>query len=79
MTVVPRRSNPRSDHHLFSSSDDNAMMKQIQATHAPDGREFVVKPLLHLVEDIFQRAMPPSGLANIVQHQVLFSSYPMVS
>ena len=74
MAVVPRRSNPRGDRHLFSSSDDNAMMKQIQATHAPDGREFAVRPLLHLVEDIFHHAMPASGLATIVQHQVLFSA-----
>ncbi|KDP46383.1 hypothetical protein JCGZ_10223 [Jatropha curcas] len=43
---------------LFSSSDDNAMTKQIQGTHSPDGREFEVKPLLHIVEDIFNRAAP---------------------
>lgn len=46
----------RGDRHFFSSSDDNAMMKQIQATHAPDGREVEVKPFLHIIEDIFKRA-----------------------
>ncbi|XP_065875366.1 protein SIEVE ELEMENT OCCLUSION B-like isoform X1 [Euphorbia lathyris] len=67
MAVVPHRmSNPRTDRHLFSSSDDNLMMKQVQATHAPDGRDFSVKPLLHVVEDIFNRAAP-TGLATIVQ------------
>lgn len=43
---------------MFSSSDDTAMTNQIQATHSPDGREFDVKPLLQLVEDIFTRAAP---------------------
>ncbi|EEF47605.1 conserved hypothetical protein [Ricinus communis] len=69
MAVVPHRSNPRGERHMFSTSDDNAMMKQIQATHAPDGREFDVRPLLNVVEDVFQRAVPPSGLATIVQPQ----------
>jgi hypothetical protein len=55
---------------MFSSSDDTAMMKQIQATHAPDGREFPVKPLLHIVEDIFLRATPALGMTSIVQQQV---------
>ncbi|KAK9117381.1 hypothetical protein Sjap_016328 [Stephania japonica] len=48
----------RSERHLFSSSDDNVMMKQIQATHAPDGREVNVRPLLAVVEDILNRATP---------------------
>ncbi|EEF35451.1 protein SIEVE ELEMENT OCCLUSION B [Ricinus communis] len=48
----------KADRLLFSSSDDNAMTKQIQATHSPDGREFDVKPLLNIVEDIFDRAAP---------------------
>ncbi|CBI34825.3 unnamed protein product, partial [Vitis vinifera] len=39
-------------------SDDNMMVKQIHATHAPDGREFDVKPLFQLVEDILNRATP---------------------
>ncbi|KAJ6949424.1 protein SIEVE ELEMENT OCCLUSION B-like [Populus alba x Populus x berolinensis] len=40
----------------LTMSDDNVMMKQIVGTHAPDGREVDVKPLLHLVEDILKRA-----------------------
>lgn len=48
----------RGDRHLFSSSDDTMMMRQIQATHAPDGREVDVRPLLHIVEDILERASP---------------------
>lgn len=43
---------------MFATSDDNAMLRQVQATHAPDGREFNVKPLLYIIEDIFQRAAP---------------------
>ncbi|KAJ6424002.1 hypothetical protein OIU84_024888 [Salix udensis] len=41
---------------MLTMSDDNVMMKQIVGTHAPDGREIDVKPLLHLVEDILKRA-----------------------
>ncbi|KAK8502858.1 hypothetical protein V6N13_003325 [Hibiscus sabdariffa] len=41
---------------MLSMSDDNVMMKQILATHVPDGREFDVGPLLYLVEDILNRA-----------------------
>ncbi|XP_057495807.1 protein SIEVE ELEMENT OCCLUSION B-like [Actinidia eriantha] len=55
--------------HMFTTSDDNAMMKQIVATHAPDGREFDVKPLLHVVEDIMHRATPTTipSLAQATQ------------
>uniref|UniRef100_A0A5B6ZLE0 Protein SIEVE ELEMENT OCCLUSION B-like n=1 Tax=Davidia involucrata TaxID=16924 RepID=A0A5B6ZLE0_DAVIN len=70
--IVPAKMQQvRSDRHFFSSSDDNAMMKQIQATHAPDGREFDVKPLLHIIEDIMHRAGPtiPSIVhPSIVHH-----------
>lgn len=54
----------RGDRHLFSTSDDTAMMKQIQATHVPDGREVDVKPLLNVVEDILNRATP--GIDGLV-------------
>ncbi|XP_031273238.1 protein SIEVE ELEMENT OCCLUSION B-like [Pistacia vera] len=57
MEIVPHRMQLR-ERHMFSTSDDNAMMKQVQATHAPDGREFAVKPLLYIIEDIFRRATP---------------------
>ena len=40
----------------LTMSDDNVMMKQIVGTHAPDGREVDVKPLLLLVEDILKHA-----------------------
>lgn len=59
MSIVPHRvQKARGERHMFATSDDNAMMRQIQATHAPDGREFNVKPLLYIIEDIFQRATP---------------------
>lgn len=48
----------KSDRRMFSASDDSAMVKQIQATHAPDGREVDVKPILHVIEDILHRATP---------------------
>ncbi|XVF16297.1 hypothetical protein REPUB_Repub10bG0019100 [Reevesia pubescens] len=46
----------RGDRGGISMSDDNVMMNQIMTTHAPDGREVDVKPLLYLVEDILTRA-----------------------
>lgn len=67
MAIVPQKVQPygRGDRSMFSSSDDNAMMKQIQATHSPDGREVDVKPLLQITEDIFKRAS--HGIPGILQ------------
>ena len=48
----------KSDRSMFMTSDDNVLMKQIQGTHAPDGFEIDVKPLLLIVEDILSRATP---------------------
>ena len=55
-TVTQEFPQLRGDRHIFSSSDDNATMKQIQATHAPDGREVDEKPLLQVIEGIFKCA-----------------------
>ncbi|PSR87537.1 Protein SIEVE ELEMENT OCCLUSION B like [Actinidia chinensis var. chinensis] len=54
----------KSDRSMFMSSDDSAMMKQIQGTHSPDGFEIDVKPLLLIVEDILSRAtlMPTNAI-----------------
>ncbi|KAI4387726.1 hypothetical protein MLD38_000136 [Melastoma candidum] len=41
---------------LVTFSDDNVMMKQVVATHSPDGRDVDVRPLLSLVEDILRLA-----------------------
>ncbi|XP_060214065.1 protein SIEVE ELEMENT OCCLUSION B-like [Lycium barbarum] len=49
------------DHHLFLTSDDNAMMKHIEETHVPDGRDFDVRPLVHIIEEIVHRATPVAG------------------
>ncbi|XP_065880033.1 protein SIEVE ELEMENT OCCLUSION B [Euphorbia lathyris] len=46
----------KSDRNMLALSDENSMMKQILTTHAPDGREFDVRPLLSIVEDILSRA-----------------------
>lgn len=47
---------PGGERTMISLSDDNIMMRQILETHAPDGLEMDVKPLLILVEDILSRA-----------------------
>ncbi|KAH8500044.1 hypothetical protein H0E87_015327 [Populus deltoides] len=67
MAGVPQKT--RRERTVFAASDENVMMKQIQATHAPDGREFSVKLLLRIVEDIFHRATPAPGITDFVQHQ----------
>ncbi|XP_043704887.1 protein SIEVE ELEMENT OCCLUSION B-like [Telopea speciosissima] len=46
----------RGERHMFTTSDDNVMMKQIHATHAYDGRQVEVRPLLQLIEEILQRS-----------------------
>lgn len=56
--ATPRIRHARGDRTMFSSSDDNAMMKHILATHAPDGTYLDVIPLLQIVEDIMHRANP---------------------
>ncbi|KAH9618621.1 hypothetical protein KSS87_012020 [Heliosperma pusillum] len=48
----------KGDRRMFSSSDDSTMLKQIQGTHAPDGRDVDVRPILDIVEDVFRRAVP---------------------
>ena len=48
----------RGDRRMFAASDDSTMLKQIQGTHAPDGREVDVRPILDVVEDVFRRATP---------------------
>ncbi|KAK2636627.1 hypothetical protein Ddye_031419 [Dipteronia dyeriana] len=62
LTIVPHKMMQhqfgRGDRHMFSSSDDQGMLKQVLASHAPDGREFAVKPLLYIIEDVFRRSAP---------------------
>ncbi|KAL5998265.1 hypothetical protein ACLOJK_009204 [Asimina triloba] len=58
-SMMPSKMNLiRGDRHLFAASDDNVVTKQVQDTHAPDGREVDVKPILRIVQDIFQRSTP---------------------
>ncbi|KAJ4757471.1 sieve element occlusion protein [Rhynchospora pubera] len=63
--ATTHRPSLRGDRHLFSASDDAIVMKQIQGTHTPDGRDFDVKPLMRVVEDGLRRASPT---AVITQH-----------
>ncbi|KAF5476669.1 hypothetical protein F2P56_003384 [Juglans regia] len=73
--AAPRKTRPTvlkdHDRRMFALSDDNALMKQIQATHAPDGREVSVKPILLIIGDIFHRATPSlDGILNGTQEHV---------
>ncbi|CAL5368385.1 unnamed protein product [Camellia sinensis] len=49
----------KGDRSMLMMPDDNVMMKQIQGTHNPDGREIDVKPILHIVVDILSCATMP--------------------
>ena len=73
--IVPaRKQRFRGDHHLFSSSDDTTMLNQLRATHAPDGRDIDVKPLLHIIEDIFNRAALTTPGVTQVQDKIKIQS-----
>ncbi|XP_038880149.1 protein SIEVE ELEMENT OCCLUSION B-like isoform X4 [Benincasa hispida] len=61
----------KNDRRMLSASDDNAMTKQVVATHAPDGREVNVKPILLIVEEVIRRATPDIGKGN-GQHEDMF-------
>jgi len=54
LTATPKMQQ-RKERRMFSTSDDSAMTKQVQATHAPDGREIDVKPILQIVDEILVR------------------------
>ncbi|KAJ0113606.1 hypothetical protein Patl1_02887 [Pistacia atlantica] len=60
----------RGDRGMVAMSDDNIMMKQIIATHTPDGREVDVKPLFFLVQDILNRATFQADIPEGVQAQM---------
>ncbi|GJZ78143.1 sieve element occlusion B-like protein [Tanacetum coccineum] len=48
----------KKERRMFTSSDDSAMMKQV--THSPDGRDMVLKPILHVIEETLHHAIPAS-------------------
>lgn len=48
----------RSERRMFAASDDNAMMKQILSTHAPDGRLVDVKPILLIIDNVLRHITP---------------------
>ncbi|XP_021720195.1 protein SIEVE ELEMENT OCCLUSION B-like [Chenopodium quinoa] len=66
MSSAPsHRQMARSERRMFAASDDSTMLKQIQGTHAPDGRDVDVRPILEIIEDVFQRAAPSIPGAHI--------------
>ncbi|KAL0920971.1 hypothetical protein M5K25_007992 [Dendrobium thyrsiflorum] len=58
----------KGERHLFSSSDDNIIMKQIHQTHSPEGRDLDVRPVLSVVEEVLRRANP-SFVLTAATHQ----------
>ena len=60
----------KSDRSMMGMSDDNMMMKQILATHTPNGREVEVKPVFQLIEDILNRATLQVSSGDTVRSQL---------
>ncbi|KAK9675501.1 hypothetical protein RND81_11G010800 [Saponaria officinalis] len=58
VTVPERKQRLKGDRQLFATTDDAAMVNQLKATHSHDGRDIDVKPLMHIIEDIFSHAAP---------------------
>nr|XP_043607193.1 protein SIEVE ELEMENT OCCLUSION B-like [Erigeron canadensis] len=48
----------KKERRMFASSDDHAMMKQVEATHSPDGRDVELEPILRVIEETLHRAIP---------------------
>ncbi|KAH1115725.1 hypothetical protein J1N35_009103 [Gossypium stocksii] len=48
----------RNERRMLAASDDGAMMKQIQSTHAPDGRVVDVKPILQVIDNVLHHIIP---------------------
>lgn len=69
MAATTRNRHLRSDRHMFSASDDNAMMKHIVATHSPDGTLFNVRPLIQIIEDIMQMVDPAATVPTAHLHE----------
>ncbi|XP_054805801.1 protein SIEVE ELEMENT OCCLUSION B-like isoform X2 [Prosopis cineraria] len=62
MKMVPQLMQSMARRLTLSASDDNAVMKQVVATHAPVDRHVDVRPLLNVVQDILHRittVIPP--------------------
>lgn len=53
---------------IFSASDDNVIMKQVNDTHIPDGTDVDVKPLIHIVEEILRHATINADSTSMVAH-----------
>ncbi|KAI4299763.1 hypothetical protein L6164_033191 [Bauhinia variegata] len=43
--------------YKLTASDDGAIMNQVQATHAPHGRQIVVDPLIDITDQILVQAI----------------------
>ncbi|GKA40863.1 sieve element occlusion B-like protein [Tanacetum coccineum] len=56
----PQQQLDKKERRMFTSSDDSAMMKQIVATHSPDGRDMNLEPILHVIEETLRHAFSAS-------------------
>ncbi|XP_008464491.2 protein SIEVE ELEMENT OCCLUSION B-like isoform X2 [Cucumis melo] len=56
--LAPKMHQTKTDRRMLYASDDNAMTKQILATHSPDSHKVDVKPILLIVEEVIRHATP---------------------
>ncbi|KAJ1403263.1 Sieve element occlusion, N-terminal [Sesbania bispinosa] len=69
LVAAPSKMQQRKERRLFSTSDDSAMMKQVQATHAPDGREIEVKPIIQIIDEILIQVIARSVEGHDVKQE----------
>ena len=62
----------KSDKTMPVMSDDSILVKKIVEEHAPIGLEYDVKPLFHLVEDIFRRStLSTEGVSTVSNNTLI--------
>ncbi|KAL0906636.1 hypothetical protein M5K25_025147 [Dendrobium thyrsiflorum] len=68
-TPAQKMNSIKGDRHLFSSSDDSIVLKQMHETHKPEGRDIDVRPILRVVEDVFRRTTPTFVVTQLITSQ----------
>ncbi|KAK8924006.1 hypothetical protein KSP39_PZI019263 [Platanthera zijinensis] len=68
-TAAQKMQSVKGNRHLFSSSDDSIVMKQMYETHKPEGRDIDVRPILYVVEEVLRRATPTFIVTSVLAPQ----------
>lgn len=66
-STARRQHRAASHDRRLATSDDISMMKQVEATHSPDGRAVDIDPILSVIETVFRHAAPSINDVLIVR------------